>query len=143
MEGNAVKPLQISQRLIEDLLHEQFSDDEGELSRFDLQEKELERLPFNAVEIANFEADVDHSPGLTWQISCTYFAVPIDPQIGTYVLFVLTWDDNWGCWQWEAQGGVSDATSIQSAGKFLMAQLAKERMSVDGSAYYAFLKKFL
>jgi hypothetical protein len=81
--------------------------------------------------------------GITWEISCTYYAVPVPEEVGAYALLVLDWDDNWGRWNWELQGGVIGAPSIRAAGKFLMAQLAKERMTKEKSSYNVFLRQFV
>jgi hypothetical protein len=137
-----MQSMKVTDDLISKILDPELEDDEDNFDRLEWQEREIERLPDKAVEIACFEDEVDHSPGLSWQISCTYYAVPIgDP--GAYALFVLDWDDNWGRWGWEVQGAVSGAASINEAGKFLMAQLARERITKDKSAYNSFLKKFL
>jgi len=136
-----MKPMNVKTDLIDTILEPGSDDDAEELDRLEWQEREIDRLPDKAVEIACFEDDVDHSPGLSWQISCTYYAVPIGNP-GEYALFALDWDDNWGRWGWEVQGAVSGATSIAEAGKFLMAQLAGERMTRDKSSYNRFLKQF-
>ncbi len=136
-----MQSMKVNGDLISRLLDPELDEDEEELDRLEWQEREIERLPDKALEIACFEDEVDHSPGLSWQISSTYYAVPIgDP--GAYALLVLDWDDNWGRWGWEVQGAVSGAPSAGEAGKFLMAQLARERMSEDKSAYNSFLKQF-
>lgn len=137
-----MQSMKVNGDLISRILDPEAEEDEEDLDRLEGQEREIERLPNKAVEIACFEDQVDHSPGLSWQISCSYYVVPIgDP--GAYALFVLDWDDNWGRWGWDVPGAVSGAPSAREAGKFLMAQLARERMSDDGSAYNSFLKQFL
>lgn len=114
-----------------------------DLSRSELEEIELQRLPKAALEVAHFEDEVFHSPGLTWELSCTYLVVPISENIGTYVLLALNWDDNLGRWIWEVHGGVSGATSTVEAGKFLLRKMAEKKSSKDGSAFDVFLQKFL
>jgi hypothetical protein len=102
-------------------------DEDGiELSKSEAEEIELDRLPRNAILVWQFDDEVFHSPGLTWQLSCTYFAVPVQGQANTFALLALNWDDNYGQWDWRLDGGVSGAAAIDVATKFFK-KLCKDR----------------
>lgn len=65
-----MQSMKVNGDLISRILDPEVEEDEEELDRLEGQEREIERLPNKAVEIACFEDQVDHSPGLSWQISC-------------------------------------------------------------------------
>lgn len=123
---------------------EQKPDDEEQyLDQLEWRAREMSRTPDAAREIASFDNHIDHSPGLTWEISCTYSVVPVSEEVQPFALLVLVWDDNWGRWNWEVQSGVQGAPSFRAAGKFLMAQLTRQRMTDEKSSYNAFLRQFI
>ena len=72
---------------------------------------DLEELnPPDAIEVADFDAEVDSS-FTTWVLR-VYFYVCADPDSkSTYLLFAIDWDDNWGQWRREPRGAVKGASS--------------------------------
>jgi len=102
----------------------------------DGREAALDQLRPGAVELASFENDVDHSPGLSWHTNLSVFVVPIPDFKGGFALLVLDWDDNWGRWEWRCEAALSGAGSRDAATAEL---LQKYKANYTGSASAAFL----
>jgi len=118
--------IDLSSNILDQLLGPERDEDSGEeLSKSDAEEFELDRLPHDAVVVYHFEDEVTHSPGLTWDLTSWYFAVPIREKAGNFALLSLDWDDNYGQWDWRVHSGVENAASIKEVEKLFMEKIKK------------------
>ena len=119
-----IKFIEDNSGLIEGLLESiDYNEDLEEDPLSDLYEgKEvaLEQLGVEAREVASFENDVDHSPGLSWHIDLTLFVSPIPAVEGGFALLNLDWDDNYGRWQWRCENALTGASSMEEARGYLL-----------------------
>jgi hypothetical protein len=75
----------------------------------------LKQLKVDAREVASFENDIDHSPGLSWHAEFTLFVAPIPTLEGGFALLNLDWDDNYGRWEWRCETALTGASSMDEA----------------------------
>lgn len=97
----------------------------------------LRQLPAGASEVASFQKDVDHSPGLTWHIELTLFVVVIPTIENAFALLCLDWNDNWDRWEWLCDHAVGGASS---KGEATASLLGAYRASMIGVAQDEFLE---
>lgn len=120
------------------------TDQEGEdplTDFFEGREVAAGQLPDNATEIGRLENDIDHSPGLSWQVDLTLFFVPIPGEDGSsFCLLRLDWDDNWGRWDWLVEGAVSGASDGDSARAFLLEHIKKKYKNNSSDEFQEFIE---
>ncbi|MBT4966312.1 MAG: hypothetical protein HOM79_08830 [Alphaproteobacteria bacterium] len=114
--------------------------EEDELTPEEDLEMKLDQLPSSASEIASFENDIDHSPGLSWHSELTLYLVPVKAYPGGYALLVLDWDDNYGCWEWRVEAALMGAESINAAKKSLIEKYCEEYFPGSSGNFRHFLK---
>ena len=93
---------------------------------------DLEELnPIDALQVAEFYSEVN-SVVTTWINKCYYFICKVPNHTETYLLFSISWDDNWGVWDriplYAAKGLVSD----HEASSVLLTEFAKENLEIEG-----------
>lgn len=86
------------------------------------------RIPRNVTYLGSVELEV--SNWTTWTIEDHFYVVRSKDKVFDWVLFSLTWDDNWGRWQWRADGRVKGVKSLQEAAQLGFAAVFKD-WSID------------
>lgn len=105
---------------------------------------DLEELnPPDATEVADFDAEVD-SAFTTWVLKSYFYVCAVPDNKSTYLLFAISWDDNWGQWRRESWGAVKGASSHEEATKFLLKKFAEENLEgAPGGEWQQFLEGLL
>ena len=85
-------------------------DEEGEpiLDNDEILEQMLDVIPADALSLGSFEDEVDNFT--SWQTNDRYYVVPWKGEDFDWALFRISWDDNWGRFQWESCGRVGCVT---------------------------------
>lgn len=103
---------------------------------------DLEELnPIDSIEVAEFSSEVENYT--TW-IQHSYFYVC--EAVGfknTYLLFDISWDDNWGRWQRQSWSAVTDAKNLEEASKYLLRDFASNNVRNSVGEWKEFLKQFI
>ncbi len=102
-------------------------------------DEQYDRLPDSAWEVASFEDEVDHSPGVTWKIDITLFVLPLKGKLSGMALLELGWDDNWGRWEWRCPAAVSGSVTSELAEATLLAAYRDECLPNSEGSYRNFL----
>jgi hypothetical protein len=63
-----------------------------------VQETMLSFIPKNSKIIGRTQFEVNN--WTSWQNDDVYIIHPLDDSEWNYMLFRITWDDNWNCWAW-------------------------------------------
>lgn len=100
----------------------------------------LEQLGVEAREVASFENDIDHSPGLSWHIDLTLFVAPIPAVEGGFALLNLDWDDNYGRWEWRCENALTGASSMEEARGYLLGKYKEFYIAGAEGEFRDFLK---
>ncbi len=142
-----MKLLERDEHLIDDVLKPD-PRDEGEDERdsvydkWDERTREEDRLPKDALEVANFSDVVEN--WTSWVLDATYFQCRLPEVDGGFVLICLDWDDNWGRWRWECCSAVSGAKSAAEAQRAMIQDYAGRNYDPDvDDEWNAFLKGLL
>ena len=85
--------------------------------------------PEGTVQVAYFE-DVIES-WTSWVQKSYYYVYEVPQQANLYLLFEISWDDNWSVWQRNPLAATESEDEIVPVGKALLREYAKE--SLDGS----------
>jgi hypothetical protein len=85
--------------------------------------------PEGTVQVAYFE-DIIESWTL-WVQKSYYYVYKVPHQANIYLLFEISWDDNWSVWQRNPLAATESEDEIVPVGKVLLREYAKE--SLDGS----------
>ena len=100
----------------------------------------LLQLPPDAKEVASFETEVNHSPGLTWHIELILFIVAVPTIKDAFALLCLDWDDNWGRWEWRCEHAVVGAASEGEAKEDLLRAYRASMMEFARDEFLEFLE---
>jgi hypothetical protein len=114
------------------------SDDDDDRSVDEVLEQMEGALPDDAIDLGCLEYEIDHSPGLSWRIEDHFYLVPLKGEPYEWALIRITWDDNYGEYDWavDAVGsGFSDAKEASRAMVFeLFERWRKEEDDEDSPA---------
>lgn len=122
--------------------------DEEEMDHPAALERMQDAIPPDAIELGCLEYEIDHSPGLSWRIEDHFYLIPINPAAGAWSVVRITWDDNYGRYDWckDATGkGFADA---KHAARTMVKALfdrwhgdTEEEESPAAEARHAFLRR--
>lgn len=98
--------------------------------------------PEGTVQVAYFE-DVIES-WTSWVQRSYYYVYKVPQQSNIYLLFEISWDDNWSVWQRNPLAAIESEDGIVSVGKVLLKEFAKERLDGAGhGAWNEFLRSII
>jgi hypothetical protein len=98
--------------------------------------------PEGTVQVAYFE-DVIES-WTSWVQKSYYYVYEVPQQANLYLLFEISWDDNWSVWQRNPLAATESEDEIVSVGKVLLREYAKERLDGSGGgAWNEFLRAII
>lgn len=130
-------PADLIEQILTPLPSQDDEDDDPLAGLYEGKPNALRQLPAGVREVASFQTDVDHSPGLTWHIELTLFVVVIPTIENAFALLCLDWNDNWGRWEWLCEYAVGGASS---EGQATASLLGAYRDNMIGSAQDDFLE---
>jgi len=91
--------------------------------------------PEGTFEVAYFE-DVIES-WTSWVLRSHYYVCKEHQQANIYLLFEISWDDNWSIWQRNPLAAIESDDKTVSVGKVLLREFAKERLDSSGSGAWS------
>ena len=59
----------------------------------------LSRVPADHRRLSQVSFEIDHSPGLSWDIEMTWFLAPAENPAMEWMLYCINWDDNEGVYE--------------------------------------------
>jgi hypothetical protein len=103
----------------------------------------LEELnPTDAIEVAEFSSEVEN--WTTWVLHSYFYVCKVPGHSDTYLLFSISWDDNWEQWERQSWGAVKGPKTHESASAVLLKRFAEENVeNADDGDWKKFLTKFL
>ena len=118
--------------------------EEDELSKEDQLEKMQDQIPGDVVFLGEIGNEIDHSPGMSWLVEDYYYLMPWKGGEYDWALFRISWDDNWGRYDWTMDARIRDVADPKKAARQMITGLLeswgvdlKER---DNAPYKRFLK---
>jgi hypothetical protein len=98
--------------------------------------------PEGTFQVAHFE-DVIES-WTSWVQRSYYYVYKVPLQANIYLLFEISWDDNWSVWQRNPLAAIESDDETVSVGNVLLREFAKERLDGSGSgAWSEFLRSII
>lgn len=139
----SIKFLETPSDLVEQIITPDELEDDAEdplTDRYFGKSHALLQIPPSAKKVASFEAEINHSPGLTWQVDLTLFIVAVPTIEDAFALLCLDWDDNWGRWEWRCEGAVIGAASEGEAKEALLGVYRASMMEFAQDEFIEFLE---
>lgn len=116
--------------------------EDDDYDRDESREKEQSRLMPSAALVAHFEDEVQN--WTSWILELEYYVCEVPGKSATYLLFELSWDDNWGNWQWRSCAAVSEAPDQKEAIQTLLKHYARSELEFEQEGEWRnFLEKLL
>ena len=104
-------------------------DDDRSQEPYEVKEMMESALPNSVRFLGNLEAEIEN--WTTWNINDDYYITPITDDNFNWALFRITWDDNWGNWEWSLDARLSGFKGdYKAAAKFIIARLY-ENWNID------------
>ena len=104
-------------------------EDDEELDASEVKENMESSIPKEAIFIGGIDSEVDN--WTTWSIQNEYYIIPINDEKYDWALFRISWDDNWGTWNWSFDARLSGYRSnSKEAAKYILPRLW-ERWELD------------
>ena len=104
-------------------------DDDRSQEPSEVKEMMESALPNSVHFLGNLEAEIEN--WTTWNINDDYYIAPITDDNFNWALFRITWDDNWGNWEWSLDARLSGFEGdYKAAAKFIIARLY-ENWNID------------
>jgi hypothetical protein len=132
-------PADLIEQILTPLASQDDEDDDPLAGLHDGKRNALRQLPKGAREVASFQTDVNHSPGLTWHIDLTLFVVAIPSNENAFALLCLDWNDNWGRWEWLCEHAVGGASSKGEATASLLGAYRASMIDVAQGDFLEFI----
>ena len=104
-------------------------DDDRSQEPYEVKEMMESVLPNSVHFLGNIEAEIEN--WTTWNINDDYYITPITDENFNWALFRITWDDNWGNWEWSLDARLSGfKDDYKAAAKFIISRLY-EKWNID------------
>jgi hypothetical protein len=78
--------------------NEDNEDDEEEMDNDEIKENMESKIPVQTIFLGSIETDVEN--WTSWSVQDSYYIHPLTNEQFDWALFRITWDDNWGRWEW-------------------------------------------
>ena len=109
-----------------DRLLQGVSDDENEEEEEDadmVKENMESRIPSSAIYLGPVKSYLENGP-TTWITRDEYYIYPLQCDHYDWVVFRISWDDNWGRWQWSSDGRIKGLeASYKEAARLILYEL--------------------
>jgi hypothetical protein len=103
-----------------------------------------DKVPARCIFLGEINSELNHSPGLEWDVEDYYYLMPWEGPEYDWALFRITWDDNWGNFGWNADARIKGVADPKTAGRKLFKALMKnweyDLRKREYAAYRDFLK---
>ena len=83
------------------------------------------KVPARCIFLGEINSELDHSPGLEWDVEDYYYLTPWEGPEYDWALIRITWDDNWGNFGWSAEARIKGAADHKTAARKLFRALMK------------------
>jgi hypothetical protein len=127
---------------IKDKRHLNISDDDNEEDDDnDLIKENMEsRIPKSAVYLGLVETEVENMT-TSWKINDEYYIYPLQDDDYNWAVFRISWDDNWGRWDWIPDGRLKGlSANYKEAARLILGELWEEwQVDLDDPENEAYL----
>lgn len=117
--------------------------DEDEVDPRELLKKMKASVPDDAIYLGSVKAEAYN--WTSWQTKDKYYLIPVSGDGFEWALFRISWDDNWGRYEWSADARGSGFADAQDAARAIAEALFKnwglDLTNRDNRSYIKFLKK--
>ena len=84
------------------------------------------RIPESAIYLGTVETEVDHCT-TTWITRDDYYIYPLQDDEYEWAVFRISWDDNFGHWNWSPDGRIKDVgANYKVAAKLILLALWRQ-----------------
>lgn len=126
---------------------EEVLDEDEELEDLD-KDEQLQKmealLPADAISLGCLSGEVAHSPGLTWELEDYYYLLPWKEDGYDWAMVRITWDDNWGQFDWTTDARIKGVKDPKQAALQLFQGLIEhwniDLEDADNESYVEFLE---
>ena len=118
-------------------------DNDEELDADDAKEKMESLIPDTANCLGVVEAEIDN--WTSWSLKDEYYICPLNDEEYDWALFRISWDDNWGRWDWSFDCRLKDGSLNYREASRIMLSALWEKWGLDihdseNECYYEFLQ---
>jgi hypothetical protein len=106
-------------------------DDDEEAEPEEVLERMQSAVPADAVSLGTLEYDIAHSPGLSWKIEDHFYLLPLRDAKYEWALVRITWDDNFGTYEWANDAVGSGFSDARAAARAMVAAVFESWTSED------------
>ena len=97
-------------------------EDDEEQDASEIKENMEVSISKEAIFIGGIDSDVEN--WTSWSIKDEYYIIPLNDENYNWALFRISWDDNWGTWNWSFDARLSGHRSDpKEAAKYMMLRL--------------------
>ena len=97
-------------------------EDDEELDVYEVKENMESSIPKEAIFIGGIDSEVNN--WTTWSIQDEYYIIPLNDEKFNWALFRISWDDNWGTWNWSFDARLCGYRSnYKEAAKYMLLRL--------------------
>jgi hypothetical protein len=123
--------------------NEEAEEYEEEIDTDEAKEKMESLIPDTAFYLGVVEADIDN--WTTWSLKDEYYIFPLNEEGYDWALFRISWDDNWGRWDWSFDCRLKNGSINYKEAARIMLSALWEKWGLDihdseNENYYQFLK---
>ena len=103
---------------------------------------DLEKLnPNETIQVAEFSSEIDN--WTTWVQHSYFYVCKAIGFNNTYLLFAISWDDNWERWERQSWSAVTDAKNPDEASNCLLRDFAMNNIENAEGEWKVFLKQLI
>jgi hypothetical protein len=108
-----------------------------------------DQVPSEFIFLGSINFEIPHSPGLTWDIDDYYYLMRWPDLDYDWAIFRITWEDNWGRYEWSAGARIKGVQDSQQAARIMFKGLMEnwgfdlddEELAEDYAPYREFLNR--
>jgi hypothetical protein len=78
-----------------------------------------DKVPAECIFLGSINFEIPHSPGLTWDIDDYYYLMRWSESDYDWALFRITWEDNWGRYEWNAAARIKGEKDHKEAARLM------------------------
>lgn len=93
-------------------------EEEQEYSRDEALDEMQSAIPATAIELGTLEDEVENFT--TWEIKDHFYVIPWELDEYDWALFRISWDDNWGRYDWNTCARVSGVKDYREAARTML-----------------------
>jgi len=96
-------------------------EEEEEYSREEALDAMQQKIPRGAIQLGETEGEVDN--WTSWEIDDHYYLLPWEGGQFDWALIRISWDDNWGRYDWESCARISGVSNPTAAARVMVEKL--------------------